>query len=129
MMMTESEQTGKKVEGEGGEGGVFRWSGRGGASRGIYIISHSLARSQPIHHHPSGRPGATGQAPEAAAAAETRARERERETTQPKEGAQDARYRKKKASSKGDGHLFRFLTRLTLASGSKRVGSLEQART
>lgn len=82
MMMTESEQTGKKVEGEGGEGGVFRWSGRGGASRGIYIISHSLARSQPIHHHPSGRPGATGQgresAPEAAAAGETRARARER---------------------------------------------------
>lgn len=117
------------MEGEGGKGGVFRWSGRGGASRGIYIISHSLARSQPIHHHPSGRPGATGQGRESApeAAADTRARERE--TTQPKEGAQDARYRKKKASSKGDGHLFRFLTRFNLASGSKRVESLEEART
>lgn len=120
------------MEGEGGKGGCF--GGLAEEARvAVYISSHihslALSRSTTTSAVDRGQQGRAGRGRRKQQQQQQRhARARERETTQPKEGAEDARYRKKKAS-KGDGHLFRFLTRLTLASGSKRVESLEEART
>jgi hypothetical protein len=116
----------------GGKGGCF--GGLAEEARvAVYISSHihslALSRSTTTLAVDRGQQGRAGRARRKQQQQERHARARERDTTRPKEGAQDARYRKKKASSKGNGHLFRFLTRITLASGSKKMESLEEART